>query len=601
MSAFISEGTQFVDTGGQPLVGGFVYIGLVNADPKISPITIFSDRELTVTLANPQTLDASGRTVNKIWIPATYSLKVEDLNNVQVFQELDNGEDVGSQTLPLTNVLGTNAITADATPTITSLTDKAEFILQIVAENSADAVTLAIDGTAAKAIKRNFDQDVGKGKFKVGQTVKVVYNLGVDNYQWTNENARVVFRTKGADIASAATIDLSSVTGNFIHITGNTGPITSFGTFALAGVDFFLIYDSNPTVNHSATLLMPNASNRQMAAGYGMWVHTEGSNVFRVVDIMPADGTDYPPGFIDGLQLAKNGTDATNDIDVPIGSCRAENIDVNMDLTTLLTKQIDANWVVGSGNGGFPSGLTLTNDTLYNFFLIKRTDTGVVDAGFDTSLTATNLLADATNYDAFRKIGSVYRSTAANSEPASINQKLGGAELLTIAEAFASPTIDLTSFIDSTYKMYRLDVINAVPASDDDEAWLRVSEDGGSTFKAGATDYGHSSSGSFDGVGNDTGSVDADKILLTDDAATNSVGSTAGESFSAEIYITNPSESALRKLIRAAVVYIDAGDRLWVVSVAGRYKGTTNAIDGIRFLFETGNITSGLFKLYGIR
>jgi len=121
----------------------------------------------------------------------------------------------------------------------------------------------------------------------------------------------------------------------------------------------------------------------------------------------------YPPAFINGLILS-NGTDATNDIDIAAGACVDSTDAVNMVLAATLTKQIDANWAVGDDAGGFPSGLTLTNDTWYHVFLIRRSDTGVVDAGFDTSITATNLLTDATNYDSYRRIGSIRRETAAN-------------------------------------------------------------------------------------------------------------------------------------------------------------------------------------------
>jgi len=116
-------------------------------------------------------------------------------------------------------------------------------------------------------------------------------------------------------------------------------------------------------------------------------------------------------GRLNGLELA-NGTDATNDIDIATGVCFGSGGAIPMGLTATLTKQIDANWAVGSAAGGFPSGLTLTNDTTYHVFLIKRTDTGVVDAGFDTSLTAANLLSDATGYDAYRRIGSILYGTA---------------------------------------------------------------------------------------------------------------------------------------------------------------------------------------------
>jgi len=117
--------------------------------------------------------------------------------------------------------------------------------------------------------------------------------------------------------------------------------------------------------------------------------------------------------YIDGFQLSNNGTDATNDIDVTAGQCTdSSNTDI-IELASTLTKAIDVDWVAGNG-GGFPSALTLTNDIWYHFFVIKNVSSGVVDAGFDTSTTATNLLADATGYTLYRRVGSIRRDTATN-------------------------------------------------------------------------------------------------------------------------------------------------------------------------------------------
>jgi len=70
----------------------------------------------------------------------------------------------------------------------------------------------------------------------------------------TQEIANLYRGTKGAPIASAATVDLSTATGEVLHITGNTGPITSLGTVA-DGKKFILIFDSTPTLTHHATNL----------------------------------------------------------------------------------------------------------------------------------------------------------------------------------------------------------------------------------------------------------------------------------------------------------------------------------------------------------
>ena len=74
-----------------PVVDGLVYFGERDADPEFNPITIYSDRELTTVLANPQSTDSSGRTLNKVWLAGRYSIKVVDTNDVFVFQDLDRG------------------------------------------------------------------------------------------------------------------------------------------------------------------------------------------------------------------------------------------------------------------------------------------------------------------------------------------------------------------------------------------------------------------------------------------------------------------------------------------------------------------------------
>lgn len=412
MAAQLDEHTQYTDDGGNPLVNGLLYIGLKGSNPKTNLITIYSDRELTSVLSNPQTLDADGRATNKIWIPGEYSIRVEDLNNVQEYQNLDAGEEASSGITTLSNVIGVNALTAEAPSAISAYTDTELYIFKAVSLNTG-AMTIKIDSAPIVDIKKNLDQDVAAGQVKVGQMMVLAYNSTTGDMAWLNENTRVRYGTEGAAIASAATVDLSLATGNLIHITGNT-TITSFGTGSVpAGTEYILVFDSNPQVTHGASLLMPGDTSRVMVPGTVMRVNSEGSDVFRITNIFLDEPqfANYPTGYIDGLQIS-NGTDATNDIDIAAGHCRDTLDAFNMNPAGTMTKQIDANWAEGSAVGGFPSGLTLTNDTTYHMFLLKRSDTGNHDAGFDTSLTATNLLADATNYDSYRRIGSILYGTA---------------------------------------------------------------------------------------------------------------------------------------------------------------------------------------------
>ena len=112
--------------------------------------------------------------------------------------------------------------------------------------------------------------------------------------------------------------------------------------------------------------------------------------------------------------VISNGTDADHDIDFAVGSEVLYNGSTYKYFTgTALTKQIDANWVAGDAAGGFPSGLSLAATTGYYLYMIGKTD-GTVDYGFDTSLTAANLLSDATGYTYYKAIWWVITDASSN-------------------------------------------------------------------------------------------------------------------------------------------------------------------------------------------
>lgn len=71
---------------------------------------------------------------------------------------------------------------------------------------------------------------------------------------------------RGADIASAATTDLSAATGDLVHITGTVG-ITSFGTAPQAGVIRNVIFDGILILTNSANIVLPGSQDILTAAG----------------------------------------------------------------------------------------------------------------------------------------------------------------------------------------------------------------------------------------------------------------------------------------------------------------------------------------------
>ncbi len=115
----------------------------------------------------------------------------------------------------------------------------------------------------------------------------------------------------------------------------------------------------------------------------------------------------YPPGLLWGLTLSNNVSDATNDIDLSAGSARDGGDTANMLLASSITKRLDATWAVGTNQGGLDTG-SIAN-TLYYVWLIKRSDTAVVDVLFSTSATSPTM---PTNYTLKRRVGEIYRSSA---------------------------------------------------------------------------------------------------------------------------------------------------------------------------------------------
>lgn len=124
-----------------------------------------------------------------------------------------------------------------------------------------------------------------------------------------------------------------------------------------------------------------------------------------------------PKNYITGLTLS-NDTDADHDIAIAVGECRDSTDAADIAISSVLTKQIDATWAAGDDAGGMNAGMTVGNSTWYHVFVIKNVTTGGFDGGFDTSITAANLMADAAvvaaGYTLYRRIGSVKTDGSAN-------------------------------------------------------------------------------------------------------------------------------------------------------------------------------------------
>lgn len=157
----------------------------------------------------------------------------------------------------------------------------------------------------------------------------------------------------------------------------------------------------------NASLLFPNSDGSS-----GQLIKTNGAGTLSFVT--GSSDLILPRNYRDPLATISQDTDTDHDILISAGAWRDTTNAENIVLSAGITKQIDASWAAGDDAGGFPTGISLSSNTWYHIFVIRKTSDGSVDGGFDTSTSATNLLADATGYAEYRRVGSVLTDASSN-------------------------------------------------------------------------------------------------------------------------------------------------------------------------------------------
>ena len=197
------------------------------------------------------------------------------------------------------------------------------------------------------------------------------------------------------------------------------------------------------------------------------------------------------------------------------------------------------------------------------------------------------------------KVANNQSLTAITALPAVIT---GGAMTLLATEtASSSSTISFTSGIDSTYKEYVFRFYDIHPATNDTELQVGF-RDGGTNYDAtkttsyfNALHYENDSSTSLAYVtGHDQAqSTSFLKIITT------GLGNDNDQSCVGELHLFDPASTTFVKNFYSRGTAAHQEDLTQDVYVAG-YINTTTAIDGVQFKMSSGNIDSGVIKLYGI-
>jgi hypothetical protein len=255
------------------------------------------------------------------------------------------------------------------------------------ANNNSDIGGINIAEGCPPSNMNNADRET-MAQLRAGVDGKAVYAAKATNYTAVANDNNAILRFTAAAM-------LTLVTGQW-HVT-----------VVADGGDVTIDPNGAETIDGAATLVVPN--------GYSALIVCNGSAFFsnKLATTVKALSTSLsafaPPGHIYGLALSNNSSDATNDIDIATGSAASDAASPTMmTLASALTKRIDANWAVGTNQGGLDTGSVA--DGTYWIWLIQRSDTGVVDALLSASATAPTMPA---SYDRKRRIAPIIRASGA--------------------------------------------------------------------------------------------------------------------------------------------------------------------------------------------
>lgn len=261
------------------------------------------------------------------------------------------------------------------------------------------ATTVNVSGLGAKSLTKNGTRDLVAGDIPSGSLVIATYDGTRFQLVFSNRTEAIV------SVASASTVNLSAINGYFADITGTT-TITSFGT-ETAGISYWARFNGVLTLTHNATsLILPGAANISTASGDIARFTSLGSGNWACTSYQKSNGTSIvvqglPNNYLTGLTMSTAGSSTT--MSIASGQAMDSGNAVLMTLGSSINKTTGS-WAVGSGNGGLDTG-TISNSTWYHIYLIRRPDTGVVDALISLSASSPTM---PTNYTQKRRIGSLF-------------------------------------------------------------------------------------------------------------------------------------------------------------------------------------------------
>lgn len=176
----------------------------------------------------------------------------------------------------------------------------------------------------------------------------------------------------------------------------------------------------------------------------------------------------------------------------------------------------------------------------------------------------------------------------------------GGAWVLISTVTAASDATVAFTGLSSTYFMYMVVIEDLIPATDAVDFYMRTSTNNGVSYDSSGSDYAWNVFGRLATSGGDsmdTGGDESDsQIILNEEFEP--LGSAADESSCYIVEILNFGATNYTQILFRGNIIQNDGE-LFSLS-GGGMRNSAADVDAIQFLMSSGNIETGVFKLYGL-
>lgn len=197
--------------------------------------------------------------------------------------------------------------------------------------------------------------------------------------------------------------------------------------------------------------------------------------------------------------------------------------------------------------------------------------------------------------------GQVLKSNGAGALPTFQDAAAGGAwTYITQASASGSASISFTN-LNSTYIMYRVVATEVLPATDTVDLYMRTSTNNGGAYDSGASDYSFITQSFTANLSETSGAEGDDAIseIMLYGAGAIEAGNSTNEQGNFIVDIMNPSGTTYTTVNFSGNFVEDTTSYMCNFWGSGRRISAAD-VDAIQFLFSSGNISTGTFRLYGL-